>query len=701
MCKKQHQGPGGGWLSRGARLGLILAGAAALTRGAATSALAQPANDNFTNATVIFGNVGTRTGSNVGATSQPGEPVDAGTGGGATIWYAWTSPFTGTISFNTEGSSFDTDLSAYTGSNVANLTLVAENDDVNYPVDLTSRVTFTVNSGTTYYLQVDGFLGDVGSVVLSWQPSGSLAAGNFIIAQPAAPTVPAGGVPFASGQPVYTISDYDVSGDAGAKVVVTRVTGASGRVMVGYSVTNTFFSDVLQTNIYGTNYFITNYDTNMVAQSYSNIFITNFYTTNLIQSYAANIGLFTCAQVSGAQLPAGIQVGVTNSGPLGTNVGLVTSNITFTPGVVTTPMLPCANFTGSSTVTNGSVITVTTSNVFCTNVVVLSNVPSAVAGLDYVPTHGTLVFNDYEMARNLPLDILGDTAATQNRIVVVNLTNAVLDPNEDTNELAPPTIDPIGGSGLVVLESGNIGVVNPAPTPNCTSAPYIFNFGRTVEQVDDLSQTWVNLVTVYRTGTSNGPCSVDYTVGGNPAVANSSGNNFALQPASDFANPNPPNPNIPSSQPPDFQTATGTLNWAQNDFAPKSFNVTIIKNNAVKFNEDINVTLSNPQPQPQGAVLGEVSRMTVTILFDNQPAGTLDRNHNPDNAQLTVPPYNHLPGANNPVYAAVVQPNNQTVFVGDFTAYDTVPRNGVARMNADGSLDTTFMASAQQRRGHG
>ena len=142
--------------------------------------LAQPANDNFTNATTCLPvNVGTVAGSNVGATSEAGEPVDAGTGGGKTVWYVWTAPFTGTISFNTEGSSFDTDLSAYTGTNVAGLNLIAANDDVNYPVDLTSLVTFPVITGTSYYLQVDGFLGDSGNVVLSWRPSGALAAGQL------------------------------------------------------------------------------------------------------------------------------------------------------------------------------------------------------------------------------------------------------------------------------------------------------------------------------------------------------------------------------------------------------------------------------------------------------------------------------------------------------------------------------------------
>ncbi len=74
----------------------------------------------------------------------------------------------------------------------------------------------------------------------------------------------------------------------------------------------------------------------------------------------------------------------------------------------------------------------------------------------------------------------------------------------------------------------------------------------------------------------------------------------------------------------------------------------------------------------------------------------MDTNHNPNFIRGTIPPYNPSPGAgssNDTVYAAAIQSDNKTVFGGDFRAYDTVSRNYVARMNADGSLDTTFMAS--------
>lgn len=72
------------------RAGIVKWGAVAFVALAALAAQAQPVNDNFTNATVITGTVGTISGSNVGATKQVGEPDDAADPGGpfASIWYS-------------------------------------------------------------------------------------------------------------------------------------------------------------------------------------------------------------------------------------------------------------------------------------------------------------------------------------------------------------------------------------------------------------------------------------------------------------------------------------------------------------------------------------------------------------------------------------------------------------------------------------
>src|SRR5216683_3144511 len=80
---------------------------------AAITASAQPANNNYTNALVITNASGTLTGTNFGATLEPGEAAaeaNCGNFGGASVWFSWTAPSSGPVTFNTEGSDFDTSL---------------------------------------------------------------------------------------------------------------------------------------------------------------------------------------------------------------------------------------------------------------------------------------------------------------------------------------------------------------------------------------------------------------------------------------------------------------------------------------------------------------------------------------------------------------------------------------------------------------
>ena len=125
-----------------------------------------PANDNFANATALTGATVQWIGSNAGATLQTGEPAIAHEPGGASVWFQWVAPSSGTVAVNTEGSKFDTLLGVYTGTAVNALTTVAQNDDVSR-YDLTSAVTFTAVAGTTYYIDVDGYRGATGTVVLN------------------------------------------------------------------------------------------------------------------------------------------------------------------------------------------------------------------------------------------------------------------------------------------------------------------------------------------------------------------------------------------------------------------------------------------------------------------------------------------------------------------------------------------------------
>jgi hypothetical protein len=131
-----------------------------------------PPNDNFANAQVITGSAGTLTGSNVGASKEPGEPNHAGNPGGASVWYSWTAPSSGAWRFDTFGSSFDTLLAVYTGTSVGALSLVVSND--NFNGGDTSEVIFRAAGGTIYHIAVDGYNGAVGSLVLNWAATADL-----------------------------------------------------------------------------------------------------------------------------------------------------------------------------------------------------------------------------------------------------------------------------------------------------------------------------------------------------------------------------------------------------------------------------------------------------------------------------------------------------------------------------------------------
>ncbi len=79
-------------------------------------------------------------------------------GYGATLWWTWTAPISGTVTIDTFGSSFDTSLGVYTGDNVRNLRQVAYNNNAAGENNV-SQVTFSVQEGVEYQIQVGGIRG--------------------------------------------------------------------------------------------------------------------------------------------------------------------------------------------------------------------------------------------------------------------------------------------------------------------------------------------------------------------------------------------------------------------------------------------------------------------------------------------------------------------------------------------------------------
>ena len=141
-----------------------------------SSFAAAPANDNVANAIVISGRSGSVTGSNIGATDEPGEPV---TGYNTTIsvWWMWTPTVSETIFLDTGGSSFDTILAVFTAAGRSASTMTAINDDAGQ--NYTSSLSFQAISGTTYYIAAYGYAGSAGSIILNWRHAGSISGTVF------------------------------------------------------------------------------------------------------------------------------------------------------------------------------------------------------------------------------------------------------------------------------------------------------------------------------------------------------------------------------------------------------------------------------------------------------------------------------------------------------------------------------------------
>ena len=226
-----------------------------------------PPNDMFSNSIAITGAVVTVTGSNVGATTEPGEGQYIGGLhlGGKSVWWNWVAPSNGPVTVDTTGSSFDTVLGIYQGSTVATLKAVAGNDDG--APNFASGLTFTAAAGTNYHILVDGFrnLSDpntigaaCGNIVLNlWagplppllasQPSSQMALPGSSVAL----TISAmGATPLyyqwaQNGSPIAgaTRSNYTIAAaqpsDAGAyTVVVTNIAGTTTSAAAMLTVAN-------------------------------------------------------------------------------------------------------------------------------------------------------------------------------------------------------------------------------------------------------------------------------------------------------------------------------------------------------------------------------------------------------------------------------------------------------------------------------
>ena len=124
--------------------------------GSQARVLASPSNDDYPG-TLISGLPGNITGTTVGATRQSGEYYY---GDGSSVWYQWTAPVSGGVTFSTSSNAYNV-IGVYQGG-FASSNKVASNGYQTY----TPSVTFHATAGVTYSISISGTFGNTGSFLL-------------------------------------------------------------------------------------------------------------------------------------------------------------------------------------------------------------------------------------------------------------------------------------------------------------------------------------------------------------------------------------------------------------------------------------------------------------------------------------------------------------------------------------------------------
>lgn len=125
-----------------------------------------PGNDDFLARPVLPGSSGSRAGTTVDASGEPGEPgFHGGAAADSSVWYRWTAPYDGpsVLRLRQPGVALSPGVEIYTGSSLATLTSVAETAG---PDD--GEVAFAAVAGTVYSIAIDGNGGSRGAFTLEW-----------------------------------------------------------------------------------------------------------------------------------------------------------------------------------------------------------------------------------------------------------------------------------------------------------------------------------------------------------------------------------------------------------------------------------------------------------------------------------------------------------------------------------------------------
>ena len=681
-----------------------------------------PSGLSFATPIVISGPWGTTNVDNTPSVPEGGPPI-AGQPEQAPVWFEWTAPPGGngevtldTIgSLGTNGMKLDTLLAVFTGSSLSGLNQVAANDDLypNFPVtqeNLVAQNIFNTNATiTTNFTEIFTGGGPVIIPIYFTNTLGSFNSREGLVTEPfGGPS----GLRFnaVAGQTYYIAADTKslTSGFTVSNGVVVLTIGGRGPIQLNWAY-----------HPAGVFRFATE----------------NVESTGITDTNGNPMLLYQCAETEG-QNPNQSQHRIRGTTTVPDDETTFYAYYHYDVNGLLVTVTRVAGSSGRMSVDYTTVDGDTN--------IIKNGDNAAHAGFDYTPTSGTLIFDDFEMSKTIVIPIVDDNFQYQpNRDFMVVLSNPQRDPAE-SGDVSLPRVDPIFGKVLcrildcdidpkgpsltsVITSTVNLGVTN--FTTNVivsTIEPTngVFNFSKANYRVPRDVQDYWNLkggttpVTVYvnRSGTNTSSVTMHYRFDSDfldDGTVEDDNNEFPLQAGSDYAVPTPANQGSIKGNISDFAGVggdSGTLTFpggnGANAFQSLPIHFNIQNNHLTEFNKDIRITLyeenKNNVPQQDGMV----AETTVTILFDDTAplAGSVDELYNPDFASdlafITNGPTQNSTAPNpgtdpqGTVYAMVLNPNNQAIVGGAFSTYtdgtNTYQVNGIARLNADGSLDPTF-----------
>lgn len=326
---------------------------------------------------------------------------------------------------------------------------------------------------------------------------------------------------------------------------------------------------------------------------------------------------------------------VTSGGTIGlTNAVLTVVNNTFSAGHIafTTPTLTANENTGTTLVTvdrlGGSTGTL--------DVTAIVAGGTAVNGVNYVGSTNALHWNNGDISvKTISIPLIDDGIYTSNLLVNLALINGLL------NSQANGTV-----LGLSSATNATLAIIN-------VDFPGIVEFSSGLYSVN--KSAGYALIPVIRTGGSAQKVSVNFSTRNGSAT---NGLNY---------------------------TATNGVLAFTNGEVAKFLKVPILDDGHMDGLLALNLVLSNAvvlnNALPWNA-LGTQSNAVLNIIDTdsvNEPPGSIDTT------------YSSFAGCNGNVYVLASQINNQLIVGGDFSMAAGVPRQRLARLNSDGSLDASFL----------